>query len=584
MSSSSLTDQAYGYASALDDFRRARHQADMELVVARLTGRSAELLSFEEVRRKLGAKADSTQELAEIPLDAIVGSVGRYADFTRSFLPRHDSDAERWARVEMVVTDLRGMPPISVYQVGQVYFVDDGHHRVSVARQLGARTIQAYVTPVRTKAPLSPGDQPDDLILKAEQAGFLERTHLDEQRPGADLRVTVPRQYAVLEEEIELLQYTLGLNQQQGVPFSEAAARWYDELYLPAVRLIRQRGMLRDFPKRTETDLYVWISRHRAALEQEWGWKIAPASAAADLAAHFSPRPSRVAARARQKLLDAVRLDEFKPGPPPGEWRRERLASGDGERLFNEILVPVSGQEPGWQALEQAIEIARREGGRLHGLNVVALEAHLQGKKAQAIQDQFNRRCELAGVSGELGFDVGKVTHKICEWARWVDLVVVNLAFPPARQPVARLKSDFRSLIRLCSRPVLAVPRASYALDRALLAYDGSPKAEEALFIATYLAPQWAVPLVVLCVPEAGRVRAGALEHAQHYLAEHGVQATFVEEKAPVAQAVLKTAQKHKSRLIIMGGYGLRPELGVVLGSTVDHVLRESRQPVLICR
>ena len=146
---------------------------------------------------------------------------------------------------------------------------------------------------------------------------------------------------------------------------------------------------MRDFPRRTETDLYLWVSEHRAALEQELGWEVEPEAAAADLAAQASPLPGRVAARVGEKLLDAVTPDELETGPTPGEWRTAYLAARQEERLFADILVPVGGEEIGWQALEQALEVARREGSRLHGLHVVALEAQRDGKEALAVQAEF---------------------------------------------------------------------------------------------------------------------------------------------------------------------------------------------------
>ena len=576
---------------AVQDFRRARREAAMQEIMARLTGKSADLLSFEDVRRKLKAKSSGAQELKEIPLDAIVGSVGRYSDFTRSFLPRQDSDLERWARVKAAVTGSGGLPPIEVYQIGQAYFVLDGNHRVSVARQVGATHIEAYVTEVHTKVPLSPDVQPDDLILKAEYADFLEHTRLDESRPEANLDVTVPGQYRVLEEHIDVHRYFMGLEQKREIPYQEAVNHWYDEVYLPAVQVIRERGILRDFPGRTETDLYVWISKHRAALEQALGWEIEPEAAATDLAARFSPRPRRVVARVGARILDAVTPDEFEAGPAPGQWRREQLAARRDERLFADILVPVSGDRVGWQAVEQALVVARREGGRLRGLHIVHSETQKDSEEAQIVQTEFNRRCEAADVPGNLAIVVGKVARQICERARWADLVVVNLAHPPAPQPVAKLSSGFRTLIRRCARPVLAVPGVSSLMDRVLLSYDGSPKAEEALFVATYLAGRWDIPLVVVTVIERGRATLETLEHAQRYLERRGVRRggtspppTFVKESGPVAEAILKTAQVHESNLIIMGGYGFSPVLEVVIGSSVDQVLRESRQPVLICR
>ncbi len=572
------------FPSAVQDFRQARRQAALEQIMARLTGKSVNLLSYEEVSQKLKVKARGRQELKDIPLDAIVGSVGRYADFTRSFLPRQDSDQERWARVKVAQTSLSGLPPIEVYQVGDAYFVLDGNHRVSVARQLGAPSIQAYVTEVRTKVPLSPDTQPDDLILKAEYADFLEHTHLDELRPQADLSVTAPGQYRVLEEHIAVHRYFMGLEQGREIPYDEAVAHWYDEVYWPVVQAIRQRGILRDFPDRTETDLYLWLSEHRAELEEELGWEISTEDAAADLAAQFGSRRQHLIARVSERLLDAVTPDELEGGPSPGQWREERLAARRDDRLFADVLVAVNGQETGWRALEQALEVARREGARLRGLHVTPSEEQRESEEARAVQAEFDRRCQAAGIPGKLVLEVGKVPREICRRARWTDLVVLSLSYPPPPQAMARLGSGLSNLLRRCPRPVLAVPRFSSRLSCALLAYDGSAKADEALFVAAYLSGRWNIPLAVVTVIEPGRTTLDTLARAEEYLGTHGVQAEFVKESGPVAEAVLNAADQHESDLIVMGGYGHSPVLEVVLGSAVDEVLRASRRPMLICR
>ena len=430
----------------------------MEQIMARLKGKSGDLLSYEEVRGKLKAKISKRAELRDIPLNAIVGSVGRYSDFTRSFLPRQDSDEGRWARVQIAVKDLGGLPPIEVYQIGDAYFVRDGNHRVSVARQFEATHIQAYVTEVRSRVPLSPDVQPDELILKARYAHFLERTRLDEIRPQANLTVTVPGRYQQLIEHIEVHRYFMGLRQQREIPYKEAVGRWYDEVYQPVVQVIRARGILRDFPERTGTDLYLWILKHRAALEEVLGWKIDTEAAAADLAEQYSPRPRRVVARMGGKIMDAVTPDELEAGPSPGRWREERLATRADDRLFADILVPVSGREISWFALDQALEIARREGGQLRGLHIVPSEAQAQSEGTIAVQAEFDRRCDAAGIPGKLAIEVGKVARGICTRAQWTDLVVVNVAHPPGAQPWTRLSSGFRTLLRRCPRPVLAVP------------------------------------------------------------------------------------------------------------------------------
>jgi nucleotide-binding universal stress UspA family protein len=246
--------------------------------------------------------------------------------------------------------------------------------------------------------------------------------------------------------------------------------------------------------------------------------------------------------------------------------------------------VPISGEARSWSALEQAAVIARREEGRLLGLHVVSAEAKKESEAVQEVRAEFKRRCEVAAVSGKLAVVVGDVARQICQRTRWSDLVVADLAHPPGLQPLAKLGSRFRTLVRRCPRPALAVvPGVFSELSQALLAYDGSPKSKEALFVATYLAGQWRIPLVVLTVLEGNSTKETA-RYAQEYLESHGVQATFLRERGPAGQVILETAEAHESNLILMGGYGLNPVLEVVLGSAVDQVLRESCQPMLICR
>ncbi len=573
-----------GLAKAVEDFRSARSRAALEQVMARLTGKSAELLSYEDVRQKLKVTGQGKEELKEIPLDAIVGSVNRYTDFTRRFLPKQDSDQGRWAGVKQAVAGPTGLPPIEVYQIGDAYFVLDGNHRVSVARQLGASQIEAFVTEIRTKVPLSPDDQPDDLIVKAEYAAFLQHTRLDKLRPQANLSVTVPGQYPALQEHIAVHRYFMGLDQQRDISYPEAVTHWYDYVYLPVVQVIRERSILYEFPQRTETDLYLWIAEHRAELERELGWEIEPAAAASDLAAQASSKPGRVVARVGAKIRDAVLPDELETGPAPGEWRAERQAVRRDDRLFADLLVAVNGGESGWQALAQALEVARREGSRLLGLHIVPTQEQKESPAAQAVQTEFDQRCQAAGVRGKLALAVGKVQRTICQRSRWADLVTLNLAYPPPAGPLAKLGSGFRTIIRRCPRPILAVPGPAQALNRALLAYDGSPKAKEGLFVATYLAGSWEIPLVVVTVAEKGLAASETLDQARTYLAPHGIEASFVRASGSVAEAILEMAKAHQSALIIIGGYGHNPVVEVVLGSTVDRVLRQSRKPLLICR
>jgi len=300
------------FGSAVEDFHRARRQVALEKILAYFTGEPLELLSYEEVRRHLRPSGQIERGLQEIPLDAIVGSVGRYRDFTRTFLPRHDGDATRWAQVKVAYLT-QGVPPITVYQIGEVYFVQDGNHRISVARQMGNSTIEAYVTEMKTAVPLGPDVQPDDLILKAEYADFLAETRLDVTRPQADLSLTSPGRYPLILEHIAVHRYYMGLEQQRDIPYEEAVSHWYDGVYLPIVQLMQEHGLLQDFPARTGADLYVWLAQHRAEIEQEWDEIVQPDMAVAHLAAQLvqekppAPRLVRALLQAMNKVESSLR-------------------------------------------------------------------------------------------------------------------------------------------------------------------------------------------------------------------------------------------------------------------------------------
>jgi nucleotide-binding universal stress UspA family protein len=575
--------EVLGLSNAISDFHRARSQASLKEMLGRLTGESSELLSYQEIREKLIPLGSADRGLREIPLAAIVGSVGRYLDFTRDFLPKQTVNPERWARVKIAASGMIGLPPIDVYQIGDVYFVEDGNHRVSVARELGATHIQAYVTEVRTLVPLEPDTAPDGLILKAEYAAFLKDTELKRLRPEASLEATIPGQYDKLREHIAVHQYYMGLDQRSEIPYDEAVAHWYDNVYLPVVAEFRQEGILRAFPDRTETDLYLWIAEHRAALEEELGWKVEPGRAAHDLIRRYGSSPPPGILQFGSRLLDVIAAGKLETGPPAGEWRKETHASASARQLFHDILVPVSGNPAGWAALEQAFKIVAREHSKILGLHVVAGEAQAASPDAEEVKAEFEARCAAANVAGVLSLDTGEVARQIAKRAALADLVVTNLAFPPPASPRGRLDSGFHDLVRLCPRPILATPGNPTRLERPVLAYDGSPKANEALFLAAYFACSWNVPLTVVTAFD-DRIAPETLMRARLYLEEKEIEADYRSEQTSAAEAILGVAEEISADLILVGGYGLNPLLEMVIGSTVDRVLRQARIPVLICR
>lgn len=571
---------------AIQDFQQARLQAALQEITARFTGKSTQLLSFNDISQKLKSVDSVEKGVQEIPLEAIVGSCNRYEDFTRTFLPRRDSDKERWARVQTYVKQkgIANITPIEVYQVGNVYFVLDGNHRVSIARRMGVSHIKADVTELLTKVVLSPDDRPDELILKAEYADFLIRSNLDESRPDADLRLTAPGKYWILEAQIEAHCFLTSGTSAEQVSFEEAAIFWYDGVYSGVAQLIRDRGLLRDFPNRTEADLYVWAFEHRAKLKEVLEWDMGVGTALHDFTAQ--QRAEFKGAVKRIKRAKDKRAANEETLQPIRSQSQPMLKSPDTDStplLFN-TLVAITGDEAGWQAFEQSLEIARRERGRVRGLHIVASEAERLSATAQALKAEFNERCQAAEINGKLSIEVGQAVDKICERSVLADVVVAPLLNPPGSNLITRLSSEFRTLIQRSARPVLAVPDQPSRFKQALLAYDGSPKAKEALFIATYLAGRWQMSLVVLTVVEGKSTSRSSQDEAQAYLEGHGVSPSFVQKNGGVAEAILEISAEHDVDLIIMGGYSRSPVQGLLLGDSVDELLSQSQQPILICR
>ena len=199
------------------------------------------LLSFDQVQELLRNRLGIDRGTQTIPIANIVGSVGRYRDFNRAFLPLSGADAERWKRLDVALNELRSLPPINVYQIGDVYFVRDGNHRVSVAKANGLTTIDANVTEIKARVSLTPDVDVDDLIIKAEYAHFLEQTGLDETRADQEIELTEPGRYRILLEHIEVHRYYLGQQWGREPSLEEAATSWYDTVYLPIIQAIRTR-------------------------------------------------------------------------------------------------------------------------------------------------------------------------------------------------------------------------------------------------------------------------------------------------------------------------------------------------------
>lgn len=275
MSSDSLSERVQS------DFRRARFKAFLNDVWAALAGQPTTLLSYDEVREKLSIGGPIWRGVKTVEIAKITGSLNRYHEFDRAFLPKQDNTAVRWQRVNRAFYDDVSLPAVVLYKVGEVYFVVDGHHRVSVAREQGQSYIDADVRECETKVSITSDLRPEDLNILGQKVEFLKRSRLDELCPDADIKLTIPDGFYRMLEHIAVHRYFMGLDQQRDIPEDEAVMHWYEMVYLPIIKIIRQSDVLKNFIDKTEGDLYLWVLDHQHYLSENENKPLqAPESAA----------------------------------------------------------------------------------------------------------------------------------------------------------------------------------------------------------------------------------------------------------------------------------------------------------------
>ncbi len=255
---------------AFQDFDRAYRRAFWRKIRAWLTGTSNELLPYDEVRQQLPFSGQRDLGMQTIPVNKIVGSVGRYRDFDRIFLPTQRQTSQRWVSIKTAHYEEKPLPPIDAYKIGDVYFVRDGNHRVSVAREREQLFIDAYVIEIDVPIQLTPETEMDDLVRQKEYAQFMAQTGLAKLRPDANLELTLSGEYGRILNHIQTHRYYVGLEQQRDVSWDEAVASWYDKVYLPLVAAILEHDLDRAFPKNTVTDLYWWVSEYQWLLREAY--------------------------------------------------------------------------------------------------------------------------------------------------------------------------------------------------------------------------------------------------------------------------------------------------------------------------
>ena len=256
------------------DFSRARGKAVLSQIQHFMHTDRDRLLSFNDVKDILKPKNQVYRGLQTVPIKLIIGSEGRYRDFNKFFLPRAEHLRSRWERVDAAHIKDIILPPIQLYEIGGVYFVRDGNHRVSVARAQNVEFIDAEVTSLATEINIKPSmtsDELRDALIALEKNIFYENTRFGELTGCDELVFSAPGRYDVIYNHILVHKYYLNQSREEEIPFSEALVSWYKRVYSPVIAIIREQWLLANFPGRTEGDLYVWIVKHWDFLKKKYG-------------------------------------------------------------------------------------------------------------------------------------------------------------------------------------------------------------------------------------------------------------------------------------------------------------------------
>lgn len=257
-------------SDASDDFLRARRRQTFRRLSRGLGGGDVDvILPFEEVVAELGRVGERDLGSRVVALDLIVGTVGRGREFDRGFRPTSAGVRGRWERVAVAMRRGESLPPVDLYKVGEVYFVRDGHHRVSVARALGREEIDANVTEVQTRVGAERTLRLTDLPVKAHERLFRERVPLDDDR-AARIRLTRPEDLGALAEGVEAWGFRVMQDREEPMDRPATAQAWFEEEFAPVVEALREAGLIGR--RETDADAYVRLGGVRYRLWRTMDW------------------------------------------------------------------------------------------------------------------------------------------------------------------------------------------------------------------------------------------------------------------------------------------------------------------------
>ena len=261
-------------AQTSDDFNKAKSRAIVNEMQHFLKPDEAKLISFYDLKELLHPDNETYIGMKTVPVASIVGSEGRYNDFDNMFFPKKSHLKNRWESIDRAHLQNTILPPINLYEIGGLYFVRDGNHRVSVARARGIEFIDAEVTSLRTEIRLKPGYTIQYLlkqIIQYEKRVFYSETAYGDITDDWSLDFTTPGQYDVIYNHILTHKYYLNLSHTEEISMPDAIISWYNMVYTPVLATIRRHKMMVKFRQRTPSDLFVWLVKYWEDFKAKYG-------------------------------------------------------------------------------------------------------------------------------------------------------------------------------------------------------------------------------------------------------------------------------------------------------------------------
>lgn len=250
---------------AEQDFYKAQTRALLSKLSHIFKPAEEDLLPFDAARRLIKPDGEVYSGLATVPLEKIVGSEGRYTDFNRHFLPIKEHLKQRWTSIDKTYYQDIGLPPVRLYEMGGIYFVRDGNHRVSVARSLGQKDIDAEVVSLQAKIALRQDMTMEELkkaVIDFEKRQFFAATGYLSVIGQDDLDFSEPGRFDTIREHIAVHKYYLNEEESKEIEFASALWSWHENVFSPIALAIREEKILSLFPGRTLADLYLYLVQH----------------------------------------------------------------------------------------------------------------------------------------------------------------------------------------------------------------------------------------------------------------------------------------------------------------------------------